>query len=107
MLRFVADESLDGRVLRGLLRRVPDLDVVRIQDTEISGADDPTVPRWAAEAGRVVLSADVTTMTRWAYERIEAGEPMPGLIEVGQDVPVGPAIADLALLANGRGARGL
>ena len=29
MLRFVADESLNGRVLRGLLRRIPDLAIAR------------------------------------------------------------------------------
>ena len=29
MLRFLADENLNGRILRGLQRRVPELDVVR------------------------------------------------------------------------------
>jgi hypothetical protein len=43
MIRFVADENLDNRILRGLLRRQPDLDVVRVQDLEIAGATDDTV----------------------------------------------------------------
>lgn len=99
MLRFAADECFDGRILRGLLRRIPNLDVVRIQDADLSGADDPAVLRWAAATGRVLLTQDATTMTRWAYERIDAREAMPGIIEVGQDIPVGRAIEDLVLLA--------
>lgn len=43
MLRFAADENLNNDIIRGLLRRRPDLDIVRLQDTEIAGAADPTV----------------------------------------------------------------
>jgi hypothetical protein len=99
MLRFVADECLDGRILRGLLRRLPDLDIVRIQDTDISGADDPALRQWAAETGRVVLTQDVDTMPRWAYERINAGEQMPGVVEM-VGMQVGAAIEELVLLAT-------
>lgn len=43
MLRLAADENFNNDILRGLLRRAPDLDIVRVQDTHISGANDPTV----------------------------------------------------------------
>lgn len=33
MLRLAADENFDGRVVRGLQRLMPDLDLVRVQDT--------------------------------------------------------------------------
>jgi hypothetical protein len=46
MLRLVANENLNNDIIRGLLRRQPDLDIVRVQDTELSGADDPTVLEW-------------------------------------------------------------
>lgn len=42
----------------------------------------------------------MTTMARWAYERIAAGELMPGIVEVGRDLQVGPAIEDSVLLAT-------
>ena len=32
MLRFVADENFNNNIVRGLLRRQPELDLVRIQD---------------------------------------------------------------------------
>ncbi len=35
---------------------------------------------------------------QYAYERIQAGLPMPGVFEVRQAVPIGVAIEDLALL---------
>ena len=37
MLKLAADENFNNDVVRGLLRRRPDLDIVRIQDTEIMG----------------------------------------------------------------------
>ncbi len=43
MLRFAADENFNNDILRGLLRRRPDLDIIRIQDMWLSGEDDPTV----------------------------------------------------------------
>ena len=48
MLRLLADENLNNDIVRGLLRRSPDLDVVRVQDVGLSGAEDPTVLEWAA-----------------------------------------------------------
>ena len=101
MIRFAADENFNNAILRGLLRRNPNLDIVRVQDVGLSGADDPTVFAWAADEGRVLLTHDVATITRYAYERIRAGEPMPGVFEVNQNVRLGLAIEDLLLIAEG------
>ena len=64
MLRFAADENLNNDIVRGLLRRAPALDIVRIQDAGLSGADDPTVLAWTAREQRILLTHDVTTITR-------------------------------------------
>ena len=100
MLRLVADENFNGDIVRGLLRRKSGLDVVRLQDIGLSGADDPAVLEWAAQEGRVLLTHDVATITRYAYERVQAGQPMPGVFEVSRAVPVGRAIEDILLLAE-------
>jgi hypothetical protein len=100
MLRLAADENFNNDIVRGLLRREPGLDIVRIQDVGLSGADDPTVLEWAAQEGRVLLTHDVTTITRYAYERVRAGQSMPGVFEVSRAVPVGRAIEDILLLAE-------
>ena len=100
MLRLAADENFNNDIVRGLLRRKPELDIVHIQDVGLSGADDPTVLEWAAREGRVLLTHDVTTMTRYAYERVRAGQPMPGIFEVSRAVSIGRAIEDIVLLAE-------
>ena len=46
------------------------------------------------------MTHDVTTMPRYAYERIQGSKPMPGVFEVGRDVPIGVAIEDLLLIAE-------
>jgi len=100
MLRLVADENLNNNIVRGLLRRRPQLDIVRIQDVGLSGADDPTVLEWAAQEGRVLLTHDVSTITKYAYERVRTGQTMPGVFEVGRNVPIGRAIDDILLVAE-------
>ena len=100
MIRLAADENFNGLIVRGLLRRNPNLDILRVQDTEVSEADDPVVLEWAAREGRVLITHDVNTIPRFAYERILAGKPMPGIFEVSDSLPVGQAIEDLLLLAE-------
>ena len=100
MLSLAADENFNNDILRGLLRRKPDLDVVRVQDADLSGADDRTVLEWAARENRVLITHDVSTITFHANERVRQGKRMPGVFEVGRSVPVKTAIEDLLFLAE-------
>lgn len=100
MLRLATDENFNNRILRGLLRRRPELDIVRVQDVGLSGWDDAEVLAWAAREGRVLLTQDVTTMRLYVDERNDAGLPMPGVFEVSQQTPIAQAIEDILLLAE-------
>ena len=100
MARFLADENFNNQIVRGVLRQNSDIDIVRVQDVDLSGADDPAVLAWAAQEGRIVLTHDVATMTTFAYQRIQAGLAMPGLFEVSRRVPVGLAIEEIILIAE-------
>ncbi len=100
MLALAADENLNNDIVRGLLRSRPQSNIVRIQDAGLSGADDRSVLEWAAREGRVLLTHDVTTITRYAFERVKAGLRMPGVFEVSRSVPIGQAIEDILLLAE-------
>ncbi len=99
-MKFLADENLDNNIVRGLLRRNPDINIVRVQDVELSGQDDPTVLEWAAQENRILLTHDVATITRYAYERMAENKPMPGVIEVNSDASIGRVIEDLLLLLS-------
>jgi len=52
------------------------------------------------QEGRILLTHDVQTITRYAYERVEANQAMPGVFEVGRNIPVGIAIENILLLAD-------
>ena len=100
MLRFAADENFNGDIVRGLLRRNPKLDIIRVQDVGLSGADDPSVLEWAADQRRIVVTHDISTLAKHAFDRVVAGKPMPGVFEVTSVVPIGQAIDDLILVAE-------
>jgi predicted nuclease of predicted toxin-antitoxin system len=100
MIQFIADENFDNDILRALQRRIPDVDVVRVQDSGLRGADDPSILSWAAARDRVLLTHDIATMTRYAFERVRSGQPMPGVIVVHQMLAIGEIIEDLVLIAE-------
>ena len=55
LVRYLADEDLDNRVLAACLNlaKVYELqvDVVRVQDVGLMGAGDPSILEWAAQTG--------------------------------------------------------
>jgi len=99
-LRWLADENFNDDVTRALIRRRPDLDIVRAQDAGLGGKSDPEVLTWAAAENRVIITHDVSTMTMHAYSRAEAGQPMPGIWEVSRSVSVAQAIQDILLITD-------
>jgi Domain of unknown function (DUF5615) len=100
MLFLVADENFSNAIVRGLLRIKPDLDIVRVQDVGLSSTDDPVILEWAANKDRVLLTHDVSTITKYAYDRVSAGKYMPGVIEVSRKVPLGKAINEILYIAE-------
>jgi hypothetical protein len=100
MLSFLADENFNNDVIRGVHRRDHRVVIARVQDVGLSGAADPDVLHWAAENAVLVLTHDVTTMTKHAIERVRLGQRMPGLFEAGRRVPLANVIDDIVLIAT-------
>lgn len=98
MLRLVADENFNGDIVRGLLLREPDLDLVRVQIIGLAGAEDPDILAWAAENNRIILTHDRATMPDCAYQPVAAGEAMPGVFIVNDRFSVAQAIQEILLL---------
>ena len=101
MLRLLADENFNNQIVRGILRRRPEIDIVRVQDVDLSETDDRVILEWAAQQGRILLAHDVETMTRYAYERVQAGLEMTGVFEISRNVSVGLAIEEIILITEG------
>jgi predicted nuclease of predicted toxin-antitoxin system len=97
VIKLLTDENFDGDILRGLLRRMPDLDVVRAQDVGLTQTPDPTILAWAAGEQRILLTHDRDTVPGFAYDRVRAEEPMPGVFLVSDQMPKGQAIDQLLL----------
>jgi hypothetical protein len=100
MLLLRIDENFNHCILRGLRLRVPALDVVIVQETAMQGLKDPLLLREAAGLQRVLVTHDLKTMPRYAYARVAAGEPMPGIIAVPDDLPIDQAIEQLHIVVE-------
>ena len=101
MVRFLADENFRIEIIRGVMRRDPSIDVIRIQDVNLARTPDPLVLERAAEMGRVLLTHDYGDMPYYIGERLRAGLPMPGAVQIPWTIPTGQAVEDLLLLIGG------
>jgi hypothetical protein len=100
MLRLATDNDFNGRVYKGLLRKLPELDILRVQDAGHGSDPDPDILAWAAEENRILLTHDRKTMVRFANERIEAGLPMTGLFVIrNRKNQIGQMIEDILIPA--------
>lgn len=100
MLRLLADENFHGDVVRGLLFRQPDLDLVRVQDIGLTGASDPGLLAWAAENNRIILTHDRATLPDYAHQRLTAGKTMSGVFVLNDRFLVREAIEEILLIVR-------
>lgn len=81
-MRFLTDEDFRHDVLRGVLRLLPQLELVTAQQVSLTNVDDTILLSWAAQDNRVLLTHDRNTMNGFALDRVRAGLPMPGVVSV-------------------------
>ena len=98
MVHLLADENFNRDTTRGLLLRDPNLNIVRVQDVGLYGADDPDVLSWAAGAGRIVLTHDRATVPAFAFDRIKRRLLMPGVFVINDRRPVREAIEEVLMI---------
>ena len=93
-----ADADLDGRILRGLRRVAPEVDVRTAAEAGLAALEDPEVLRLAAEAGRILISQDRSTMPAH-FQRFVSRSQSPGVILLRARVPIAVAIEELLLIS--------
>jgi hypothetical protein len=99
MITHIAtDENFDGDILRGLYRRYPILDVIRIQDTHLIGKPDHLVLEWITQQNRILLTHDARTMPNFVYDRIHKSKLVRGIFIVDTQAPIGLCIENLAMI---------
>ncbi len=107
--RFCFDENFNGRILRGLTRRIPrdDRDWTTVAELGLLETPDPELLEMAAAEGYAIVTHDVNTMIGHALELVRAGRPMAGVILVPQSLEVGRALEDLAVVLQASSAEDL
>ena len=86
--RFLADENLRRSIVTATRRREPALEFRDAVSAGLAGQPDDRVLEFASEAGLIVVSHDVNTMTTAAKARIVRRSAMAGLFLVRQDALV-------------------
>lgn len=100
MLRLASDADVNGDIVRGLRRRQPEIDLVRVQDALPKGISDDKVLDWAAAENRILITNDRNTMIGIAYQRAAAGKSEPGPIATTNAQSIGSAIEDILLITE-------
>jgi hypothetical protein len=98
MLRLLIDQDLDHDILRGVIRRIPQLDAVTAFEIGMSKATDSQLLTWAAQEGRIIVTHDRKTMPTSASDSMSAGEDIAGLFLVPRSMPLHRVIEDLELM---------
>ena len=83
MLRLASDADVHGEIIRGLRRRLPEIDLVRIQDVLPEGTRDPEVLAWAAADNRVLITNDRNTMVGSNEQSIGSAISVSGRVAAG------------------------
>jgi predicted nuclease of predicted toxin-antitoxin system len=100
MLRLASDADVHGEIIRGLRRRLAAIDLLRVQDALPETTPDVEILAWAATQNRILITNDRNTMVGFAYKRVAAAEPVPGLIVTTNEQSIGAAIDDILLVAE-------
>jgi predicted nuclease of predicted toxin-antitoxin system len=100
VISFLVDQNFNEHIVDGLTRRIPTLDCILVRDVGLAAAPDPTILERAATQDRVLLTHDRRTIPPFAYARVAAGQPMPGVFLVSDDMPVGQAIDELLIAVH-------
>lgn len=93
-IRFQADADLRQPIVKGVKRREPSIDFCTANDAGLEGLDDLAVLKIAANAGRLPVSHDVSTMPENFALFLES-QASPGVVLIPQDLPYHEAIERL------------
>ncbi len=99
MLLLASDEDVHEDIIRGLRRREPALDFVRVIDVGLGHTPDPLILEWAAGEGRILITGDVNSMVGFAWGRVQSGLLMPGVLALKENVGIGRVIDDILLVS--------
>ena len=98
-VKWLADENLRNGIIRGILRRSPAFDIVRVQDeSQISGQDDRAILRFETIENRVVVTHDLATMVPAMREQLRLTSQCAPIVFIPDGMAIGLVTEELLLL---------
>lgn len=98
-IKFQADADLNEHIVDAVRRRNPAIDFQTADEAGIRGLPDPAVLTFAAREGRLLVSHDRKTMPTH-FANFVATQDSPGVVLIGQKLPLSIAIEELLLIAE-------
>lgn len=96
-MRFQADADLKQAILKGTLRRHPNIDFQSADAAKLEGKTDQEVLAIAAHDSRISVSHDRRTMPA-EFGKFVMARPSSGVLIVSQKLPVKDAVEALCLV---------
>lgn len=87
--------NFNRRIIAGLRRRAPDVDLVTVQELGLQRMPDPELLTETQARDRILLTHDVNTMPKHFTDFLRGlpgDQHSPGIMLIAQDLPVGVAI---------------
>ncbi len=100
MNAFLVDQNFNEHIVHGRTRRDPTLEISQVRDVGLAAAPDALILENAAARGLVLRTHDRATIPPFAYARVAADLPMPGVFLVSDAMPTGQAIEELLIAAH-------
>ena len=97
-LKIFLDQNFNHRILRGLKRRIPNLDFVTTQILNKQKEVDPRLLKLAFNEDRVIITHDRKTFPKYAYAEVLRGENISGVLIVPKIMAIGEAIDELEII---------
>ena len=94
---FQADNDLRKAIVRGAVRREPQMNFRSAQVARLDAVSDRDVLALAAQEGRILVSHDFQTMPQH-FRLFTRERRSPGSLLIRQDLPVGEAVQSLVLI---------
>jgi predicted nuclease of predicted toxin-antitoxin system len=99
--RFLTDMNFNARIVTGLRRRAPSIDLVTVQDLGLQKTPDPALLAEAQRLDRILLTHDINTMPGYFADflaSLSENEHSPGVMLVAQGLSIGVAIQELYMV---------
>lgn len=98
--RFLLDENVSPTIQRGVARRAPGNDIVRVggDGAPAWGTPDPDLLAWCEENDRILVTFDKATMPGHLAEHLGAGRASPGVLIIRRAAALSTVIEALVLV---------